>query len=259
MVMERTLNKEEKEVIKKLITFAIGIKPKEHYFRPAINISEENLKLMIRVAQIAGFDVDDIKVGELSKMTPSKSGWASDATDTQINSFTDRCLLKTIDGRKVTDWFASGWINAVMHNVWFGKAMEESMAKTHKDLLGKERDSDYNLEDEEFKFICKEIKRCVLPKPIPLTQDGDIMLIYDTDTSDGFWVRDWFLFDHVNDETNLPKYPGKHKECGGGFEIKNGAKGLNVLLCNECHLRLTFPETIKTYGELRKFFGRKIK
>lgn len=257
--MGHNLNKEDKDTIKKLVAFAICIKPKEHYFKPAINISEENLQLMIHVAQIAGFDVDDIKVGELNKMTPSKSGWASDATDTQINSFTDRCLLKTIGDRKVTDWFASGWINAVMHDVWFGKAMEESMAKAHKDLLGKERDEKYSLENGKVQFVCKEIKRCVFPKPIPLTQDGDIMLIYDTDTSKGFWVRDWFLFDHVNDETKLPKYPGEHKDCGGIFEIKNGAKGLTVLLCNECHLRLTFPETIKTYGDIRKFFEEKCK
>jgi len=46
----------------------------------------------------------------------------------------------------------------------------------------------------------------------------------------------------------------KHEYCDGAVHIRRVTKSLKALHCVDCGLRRYFPVSIKTYGELRKYF-----
>lgn len=44
---------------------------------------------------------------------------------------------------------------------------------------------------------------------------------------------------------------GVHKHCKGEFTLTKIPKKYTALHCEECGLRVTFPDTVRTYGDLR--------
>lgn len=48
-----------------------------------------------------------------------------------------------------------------------------------------------------------------------------------------------------------------HWICNGFVDIKEVSETHNMILCRKCHLRIVIPNTIKTYGELKKYFSGK--
>jgi hypothetical protein len=81
-------------------------------------------------------------------------------------------------------------------------------------------------------------------EPILLTTEGDLMCEYPSK--------------HTSNTDELTSCVGVHKICNGFMDRKHTTETHDVITCRACHLRLSFPNTIKTYGELRSFFGAKL-
>ena len=63
-----------------------------------------------------------------------------------------------------------------------------------------------------------------------------------------------FIEDYDNLE--LLMCTGVHGVCGGFIEVIDISK-YKVLLCRKCHLRVSFPKEIETYGKFREHFKNK--
>ena len=52
---------------------------------------------------------------------------------------------------------------------------------------------------------------------------------------------------------------GHHTYCRGDMYVGPSNKDNNALRCSLCYLRIEFPKTVTTYGELRNYCDRMIK
>ena len=61
---------------------------------------------------------------------------------------------------------------------------------------------------------------------------------------------------HTSDEDVLTAgVVGVHNLCRGEIIYIKISQNRNVLACPRCFLRVVIPESIKTYGDLRRWFG----
>jgi hypothetical protein len=88
--------------------------------------------------------------------------------------------------------------------------------------------------------------------PIPLTKVGDVL--------GEFPMREGvFPQSHRRDHDVMGTLGiGVHALCRGFIDIMQTTPSMKVLLCRRCHLRLEFPSSVTTYGELRKYFGAEL-
>lgn len=48
-----------------------------------------------------------------------------------------------------------------------------------------------------------------------------------------------------------------HTHCFGFIDIKKISKDYNAIVCRACKMRIPFPNTIKTYGELKNYLKKR--
>jgi len=89
-----------------------------------------------------------------------------------------------------------------------------------------------------------EIKKM---KPIKLTQYGETLLEYPR-SSYTTCVKP-----KDPEERQLNTCVGIHGVCNGWMDIREVSSTHKAITCRACGLRVVFPESIKTFGALRKF------
>lgn len=85
-------------------------------------------------------------------------------------------------------------------------------------------------------------------KPIRLTKENNYLLEYPSP----------MLNEHTADKDKLSCCIGLHKTCIGWVDIRKTTPTHNVILCRACGLRITIPNDVKTYGDLRKYINTKL-
>ena len=103
---------------------------------------------------------------------------------------------------------------------------------------------------DNISILVKIIEESKPLTPIQLTHEGDILEEHYPHA--GLEIH----HAHVNDKTILSKKLGLHKYCEGEIWRIRVAREYNALYCNSCHLRISFPNIIWTYGELRKYMAQ---
>lgn len=93
--------------------------------------------------------------------------------------------------------------------------------------------------------VRREIERSVPLDPILLTAEGDMLEEYPPHGNEGF------LVDHTRDEDKVNSTAGVHAHCNGWVDRHETTKTHNALVCRKCHLRVSFPKSVTTYGGLR--------
>ncbi len=85
--------------------------------------------------------------------------------------------------------------------------------------------------------------------PIVLTKTGATLI--NKDDSQG----------ELTDDSEFPKASiiGIHKKCLGYPEIYPDSETHNAIYCHRCGLRIVYPNTVKTYGQLRKYLASFLK
>lgn len=92
-------------------------------------------------------------------------------------------------------------------------------------------------------LVQKEIERSIPLEPIKLTVAGDFLYEYPPGG-----------FDHTRDSHRLGSCVGVH-DCGGWMDKIDVTPSYSVLYCRQCHLRVSIPSGIETYGDLRRSMG----
>lgn len=59
---------------------------------------------------------------------------------------------------------------------------------------------------------------------------------------------------NMNDETLLASCIATHYVCRGFVDLKEISQERNAIICRSCKLRVTIPNTIETFGELKAHF-----
>lgn len=58
--------------------------------------------------------------------------------------------------------------------------------------------------------------------------------------------------DDIPDASTLTTFnAGRHAVCDGTMRVLGISRTHNALICPECYLRISFPNTVKTYRDLR--------
>jgi hypothetical protein len=84
-------------------------------------------------------------------------------------------------------------------------------------------------------------------KPIVLTEHGETLVL---DSAFGRSTK------NLTDRSGLMPMLGQHGVCKGFLEIKPVSETHFAIVCNDCHLRIVVPNTVKTFGQLRRHFRR---
>ncbi len=214
--------------------------------------SKEVLALLLEVVQSAGFDVNHVEVGKMDEIR------GYDYEDATVNThcpfrvltsqtrYSDEIILRV--GRGDNAAWMTGWLDCLF------SILADVSRKT----------STENLNEVLASRTQEEILRA---QPLPLiriTSEGDCLTEIPPDKNN---PPDRFLpgiFDHTRDENPLPKKGkvlGIHKNHGCGSELifcyENGIS--KIVHCPGCSLRITFPKTIETYGELRAYFTQQLR
>lgn len=100
--------------------------------------------------------------------------------------------------------------------------------------------------DDAASWLAAEIVRSRPLPPIALTAIGETLREYPP--QDVFGT-------HARDADSLGSCVGVHDVCGGWMDRKRVSATYDALVCRSCHLRVTIPNGIATYGDLRAYFA----
>ncbi len=199
-------------------------------------MSENGIRIIFDVFTAAGFKPKQIVFGKL-RGKYMRQGNEETGETYPINQ---SCPMKVIGQDGNDDFRATGWLDClfrVANNKWpFTPLTPLNMTC-----------------DKVADAVEAEIKRSVPLEPIRLTVEWDILEEYPPKISDHT-----YFVNHTKDDKELKDCVGIHTYCGGWVDRRQATKDQDCLLCRECHLRVLFPEEIKTYGELREFLRRKL-
>jgi hypothetical protein len=76
---------------------------------------------------------------------------------------------------------------------------------------------------------------------IQLTSEGDLLTLYPG--SDPTKL----------DDSDLSCCVGIHFHCHGWMDVRQASETNRALVCRSCHLRVSFPAIVKTWGDLRRW------
>ena len=185
------------------------------------NVEFEALRpLAQEILEALGCEIASIVLGE-------KKGYYRDIDGSAVDSFVanPNSGIVVMERSSNSDW-ATCWLEQIWQKT-------RGMLRTKKPI------------DEVASYLLQEIDRCTRLVPIQLTEHGE--RLRECPPAD-------VLGDHTRDDHNLKHAPGIHDYCSSWFDVVQVSKTHNALHCKGCGLRVVFPSTITTYGELRRYF-----
>jgi hypothetical protein len=84
--------------------------------------------------------------------------------------------------------------------------------------------------------------------PIVMTRFKERLIEYPSDTVER----------HTRDTDDLGTCIGVHETCKGWMDRKHISPEYDAIVCRDCGLRIEIPNTIATYGDLRKYLDQKL-
>lgn len=196
-------------------------------------ISTSDIHNLFLLVEAAGFNPKMIVEGKVTSGYIEQDDPNREWHEYTINSL---CPFKVVRQDDSDDRFATGWLDAIFS------------------LAGASGSFMYNRK-EAIKMIEEKIKQSTPLRPILLTQDGDVL--QDFPNREQSRVGSEYFVDHIHDDHKLKSQTGIHAFCGGKVYIRRVTADHRALYCEECHLRVTFPLGVKTYGELRDVMVQK--
>lgn len=187
------------------------------------NLTSEEEAIITDFLTAAGVNFTKIESGKL---------YTNKSLDDPIGDLVNgTCPYKIVhEGTDMT--FETGWLNAIVQQVRGGYS------------------------DDLPKYVYERMLQAIPLEPIQLSSEGETLLegpVQLKDRMNPYFVK------HKNDDTEVTSGAvGIHAYCHGWIEARKISETHNALHCRVCCLRLTFPATIKTYGELRQFFQKKL-
>ncbi len=187
-----------------------------------VALDEAEVHVLLRTVVAAGFEVSAVVPGRLRGRYRDQDGSATGETYA-INGL---CPYKALDEDGKDDYAASTWLDRLLWQVI-----------SPANRYGCEQRGGYRA------VVAAEIARSVPLTPVQLTPEGDLLCEYPPRGS-GF-------VDHSRDDKALTTCVGVHKYCSGYMDRVRATARHDAILCRSCGLRVLFPRTVQTYGELR--------
>lgn len=198
---------------------------------------DEDIGLCGELVRLAGFELVEVKRGVLDRIVSSGD---PEVMNMRIVGVRNPITNMRFTCANVPDDFATKWfeqlVRGVVSDVTCGRYCKNS---------GETRVMTWGWE-----FVDEEVTRAHPFKPIPLTDIGDAMgEVWPTPRGDDFFVT------HRRDTNAISQELfGVHMICRGTMKCGPATPTHNALWCTKCYLRVPFPRTIGTYGELRVHF-----
>lgn len=191
-------------------------------------LSDIEMQSLLDVVAAAGFEPESAAIGKL--YYPGHEN----KTEHLINEI---CPFKIIGKNSHDTIWGTGWLDCLFL------------------LLSSENDKS---EASLAQVIQYQIERARPLQPIRITSHGDGL----TEKQPGRPIDDRYpaFLDHTRD-TDVLKCDGSHignhsnHGCGGIIEAQYRTDTEVVCSCRKCFLRIHFPKTVKTYGDLRSHFS----
>lgn len=95
-------------------------------------------------------------------------------------------------------------------------------------------------------LVRMRIAQCRPLEPILLTEHGETYMENIVNITDNRW----------NDKHEFRNRTGIHDHCNGSINCMIVSGTHQAFLCRKCNLRVVFPITLKTFGDLRKHFAQ---
>lgn len=189
-----------------------------------VALEETEVQVLFRTVVAAGFEVSAVVPGRLLGHYRDQDGSATGETYA-INAL---CPYKAQDEDGTDHTPATRWLDHALSRVVRG----EYRWRPREDR------------DGLVTAIAAEIARSVPLVPVQLTPEGDLLCEYPPSGLGGF-------VDHTRDGKALSTCAGVHKYCNGWMDRLRATARHDAIVCRNCHLRVLFPRTVTTYGELR--------
>jgi len=195
------------------------------------SVSPRKMDILFQTVAAAGFNPKVILHGRLTVRGRDEDRELNGETYT-INTFSPFKVVDQESGKD--DFLATSWLDCACRSVAISGFVGQR-----------------NNRQELIDMMVREIEQSVPLQPIQLTQEGDLLGEYPPDRS-GFGSP---VSVHKRDTNTMSSCVGIHKYCNGWMDRKRANLTHDVLLCRSCFLRVSFPEDVKTYGDLRKVFA----
>lgn len=194
-----------------------------HSLREMGQLTKDEVQVLLGLVTAAGFSPGSIVLGNLEGSFLDDDGSRTGETF-PINHLSP---FKVVDKDGRDRFFATGWLDCAFRLV----ALERG---------GRE---------EQISALTREVERSVPLTPIQLTSQGDFLQEYPPQVQ--FLGLSHFV-PHTRDDNTLSSCVGVHTYCGGWMDRNRATATHDAIVCRSCHLRVLFPKTVKTYGELRQ-------
>ena len=180
--------------------------------------SPDDMKIILAIVQAAGFDSKWIAVGKLHGQIRDQDGPTGETY--LINPL---CPFKLLTPDHGDDYRATAWLEQTV----------EIAAGCCADLSG------------HLTKLTDRVERSRPLPPILLNSDEDLLGEYPSVD----------LLKHSRDSDQVSFCAGVHLICRGWIDRHHSSAIRDALTCRRCGLRISFPKTIQTYGELRTYLA----
>lgn len=193
-------------------------------------LSAAEVQILFDTVSAAGFKPQKVVAGRLVGNYRDQDGSSTGETY-PINSL---CAFKVVNEEGGDHYFATGWLDCALRRV----AMKKDEGR-----------------EKLIEVVAAEIERSVPLEPVQLTPEGDLLREYPPSTL-AFGLE--YFVKHTRDENDLGSCVGVHEFCDGWMDRRRATKTHDAIVCRRCHLRVPFPVSVKTYGDLRQALAAKV-
>lgn len=190
-------------------------------------------RILSELLAAAGFTSTKIVMGNLRGRWQDQDGYTGETYP--INCMCPYKVLSDNDD----DYLATGWLDCMVR---FSREL-------HIGSFGQKKMK----RDDAVKALAEKTEQANPLKPIVLTEIGDTLSEYPPSTKFGGYE---YFVDHARDTNKLSTCVGVHTICHGWMDRNRATATHDAISCRCCHLRITFPKSVKTYGDLRTHFAQ---
>lgn len=188
------------------------------------SLPEEEEQILRKVLTEVGFRYEALTPGRLVGHYCEQDGSSTGETF-PLNELCPFKVTFKRDGRVEDHERATQWLNGLMKTAVFSSAW----------IRRKER-------EEAALEVARDMEKSTPLPPIQITGEGDALEDYSPPGFDR----------HSRDENEFNSTT-RHGYCGGYMDRRHSNPENDVIVCRQCYLRVSIPNKIKTYGELRSF------
>lgn len=191
----------------------------KHGWPAVTELAPDEVRVFLDTVLAAGFEATNVVPGKLRGHYREQDG----STTGETFPVNDLCPYKVVNDEGRDNHGATGWLDTLLRYAVNGNGDRSARIEA----------------------IVLKIEESIPLEPVQLTADGALLREYPPSVGNR----------HTRDDHALDSCVGVHKYCDGWMDRRRATEQHDALICRACHLRVVFPRTIRTYGELREYLA----